>query len=182
MRSSFTPTFSMRVAGLPPNAFVDLVPIMKDPTVHVLAQGVPPASAFPLKMCSFELADGSCVTLDTTRTSLAQRYPQFAWGELREWLLDHVRALHNPLCEWDVCIGAGSMSSVDIVINMLADRGDVVLVEEHTFTAALDVMAAAGLRVVPVPLDEHGIVPAALVISGVSPPLTHGQAVAARIT
>ena len=126
----FTPHWSKRVTGLPPNAFVELIPIMKDPGARVLAQGVPPESTFPLKACTFELSDGSTVRLDAKRTALAQRYPQFAWGELRTWLLDHVRQQHSPPCEWDVCVAAGSMSSVDIVVNMLADRGDTVLVEE----------------------------------------------------
>eukprot|EP00966_Prymnesium_polylepis_P130011 3006555-Prymnesium_polylepis.1 len=176
----FKPRLSQRAKDLPPNAFIDLVPLMKDPSVSVLSQGVPPASTFPLMRCQFDLADGSTVTLDPQRTALAQRYPQFAWAELRAWLIDHMRALHNPPCVWDLCVAAGAMSSVDIVVSMLADRGEVVLVEEYSFTAALDVMVAAGLRVVPVALDADGIVPSALeaacealAAEGVSPRLLY---------
>ncbi|KAL1526871.1 hypothetical protein AB1Y20_015562 [Prymnesium parvum] len=163
MEAPFTPHLSRRAAGLPPNAFTDLLPLMSDPTVAVLSQGVPPSSTFPLSSATFCLSDGSSVSLDAARMALAQRYPQFAWEELRDWLHRHVATLHRPPCAgWAVCLAAGSTSSLHILFSALADRGDCVLVEEHTFTAALDILASAGIRAVPVALDEHGLLPASL--------------------
>jgi DNA-binding transcriptional MocR family regulator len=43
---------------------------------------------------------------------------------------------------------------------MFLDPGDYLLVEEFTFTAAIDAMVSFGINVIPVPLDDSGADPA----------------------
>ena len=53
--------------------------------------------------------------------------------------------------------------AIDIVVALLLDRGDALLVEEYSYSAALEsTFAPRGVRLVPVPMDAEGIEPAAL--------------------
>jgi len=136
---------------------------MRDPANKVLCQGVPPSVTFPLQQVSVALVDGTRVELSPEDTQLAQRYAPFAWGPLREWLLQHVRELHAPPCpHWDVAVAAGSMSSVDLAWAALVDRGDCVLIEEYSFMASLDALRSYGAELVPVAVDGNGLRPEAL--------------------
>ncbi|CAE8629352.1 unnamed protein product [Polarella glacialis] len=161
--SDYHSWFSRRALSMPPSPFGQLVPLMRDPEMKVLCQGVPPDSCFPLLSMTCKLLDGSEVVLSEADTRLAQRYPPFACGPLREWLLRHVLQLHSPpLAEWDITIAAGSMSSVDLVCAMLVDPGDVVLIEEYSFLAGIDALRSYGAQLHPLPLDAEGLRPDAL--------------------
>ena len=47
------------------------------------------------------------------------------------WLHEHTQRTHNPpYANWDVISTAGNTDGVEAVINVLADDGDNVLVEE----------------------------------------------------
>lgn len=156
--------WSQRAKDLPKNPFVELLPLMKDPSAKVLCQGVPPDTTFPMQSIALTLVDGTSVTLTSEETRLAQRYPPFAWGPLREWLLKHIKQIHCPPVglDWDVAIAAGSMSSVDLVCAAFIDRGDIVLIESFSFTASLDAFRSYGARLEPIPLDNEGMLPDAL--------------------
>ena len=187
-----TTAFSRRLRAVPPNPFDDLIPLMQRPGASVLAQGVPPHSCSPLASASFTLTNGASIELDAAEMALAQRYAPFAWAGLKAWLREHVQQQHAPpLASWSVSLAAGSMSSVDLAIAMLVDPGDVVLLEEFSFTAGthhtpplthhlfqtnrfhptsciqplqpgIGALRASGARLVPLANDEDGLVPDAL--------------------
>ena len=137
--------------------------VMKQEGAHVMAQGVPPVTALPIASLSATLADGSTVELDAVETRNAQRYAPFAWAPLRSWLLEHVREQHSPPSEhWDVSITAGSMLGIDAVLRLLLDPGDAVLCEEFTFLASKDNLLAAGATLLPLAMDEDGLLPSAV--------------------
>jgi DNA-binding transcriptional MocR family regulator len=56
----------------------------------------------------------------------------------------------------DLVITSGSQQALDLVVRALANPGEPVLVEEATYTGALNVIAAAGARAIGVPSDEQG--------------------------
>ncbi len=56
----------------------------------------------------------------------------------------------------------GAMDALDLVIRTTLTYGDRVAVEHPTFPPLLDLLEAAGVEVVGVPLDEEGMQPAAL--------------------
>lgn len=61
----------------------------------------------------------------------------------------------------DVLITTGSQA-LTLITATLVEPGDVVLVENPTYLAALQCFGLAGARVVAVPCDEDGIIPEAL--------------------
>jgi DNA-binding transcriptional MocR family regulator len=81
----------------------------------------------------------------------------------------------QPLVEWlcerlattdaarprrpDVFVTAGASHGLELVCGILADPGDVVLVDSPTYHLALRVLADRGVQLVPVPTDAEGILP-----------------------
>lgn len=59
-------------------------------------------------------------------------------------------------------ITAGASHGLDLVCSRLTSPGDTVLVEEPTYFAALRILADRGLKLVPIPMDSHGLVVDAL--------------------
>jgi DNA-binding transcriptional MocR family regulator len=62
----------------------------------------------------------------------------------------------------DLLVTAGSQQGLTLVAAALLEPGDVVLVEDPTYLAALQIFGFAGARVVPVPTDADGLDPVAL--------------------
>jgi len=62
----------------------------------------------------------------------------------------------------DLLVTGGSQQGLSLIATALLEPGDVVLVENPTYLAALQCFGFAGARVVPVPTDEDGVVPEAL--------------------
>jgi DNA-binding transcriptional MocR family regulator len=104
------------------------------------------------------------VHLSAAEVGLSQRYAPFAWDALKEWLDAHVRSLHAPppSAGHRTCITAGSMSGMEMLASIYVNRGDVVLIEERSFMAAIDVFKSVGAVLIPIPVDTIGIIPEAL--------------------
>ncbi|MFB7287285.1 aminotransferase-like domain-containing protein [Actinacidiphila glaucinigra] len=62
----------------------------------------------------------------------------------------------------DLVVTGGSQQALTLVSTALLEPGDVVLVEDPGYLAALQCFAFAGARVVPVPSDADGIDPTSL--------------------
>ncbi|MER5884331.1 PLP-dependent aminotransferase family protein [Streptomyces sp. NPDC001941] len=62
----------------------------------------------------------------------------------------------------DLLVTTGSQQGLTLLTTALIEPGDVVLVEDPCYLAALQTFGFAGARVVPVATDDDGIVPAAL--------------------
>jgi 2-aminoadipate transaminase len=62
----------------------------------------------------------------------------------------------------EVLVTSGSQQALALAATVLIEPGDVVLVEEPSYLAALQAFALAGARVVPVACDDEGLDPAAV--------------------
>ena len=62
----------------------------------------------------------------------------------------------------DLLVTGGSQQGLSLIATALLEPGDVVLVENPTYLAALQCFGFAGARVVPVPTDADGVIPEAL--------------------
>lgn len=156
---------SRRMQRQPANPFLELLPLMTDAENSVLCKGVPPEDTLPLHSMSLNVKDPEgvqTVEIDEAATLLAQRYPQFARGQVLEILHAHTRTVLKPAGDWSIAMSAGSMSALDHAIGMFLNPGDTILMEEYTFLAMVDACMAAGLNLVPVPCDDDGILPSEL--------------------
>lgn len=57
----------------------------------------------------------------------------------------------------DILVTRGSQMAIDLVARMLLRRGDTVAVEALGYRPAWEALGAYGARLVPVPVDEHGL-------------------------
>jgi DNA-binding transcriptional MocR family regulator len=75
---------------------------------------------------------------------------------LRAWFADQHGAAFTAD---DVVITNGGQSAISTVFRALVPAGDTLVVEAPTYPGALAIARAAGIRVVPVPMDIDGIRP-----------------------
>ena len=77
---------------------------------------------------------------------------------LRAAIADHLRRVRAVDCNADqVIVVSGIRQAVDLAVRLLLDPGDSVWLEEPGFSGIRAVLAAADLRVVPVPVDDQGL-------------------------
>lgn len=83
--------------------------------------------------------------------------------ELVEFLKEHTDLIHKvPYEDWSLITSIGNTQSWDACLRTFTSRGDAILVEEHSFSSALEAANAQGVVTVPVPMDTEGLVPADL--------------------
>jgi GntR family transcriptional regulator/MocR family aminotransferase len=92
-----------------------------------------------------------------TRGAKMLRYaPREGQPRLRSLISEDLARQGVPASAEDVVVTTGSQQALDLVARTLVNPGDPFLVEESTYTGALNILAAAGARLVAVPADEEG--------------------------
>ncbi|WP_186250185.1 PLP-dependent aminotransferase family protein [Burkholderia gladioli] len=120
--------------------------------------GVPALDAFPL------MAWRRSVERAWRRIGPAQLDYQPAAGNLRlrQAIASYLRVSRGVACEAEqVLITDGTQYGLDLCARALADAGDIAWIENPGYGGARVALQAAGLRLVPVPVDAHGLAPAA---------------------
>ncbi|MEV7672921.1 aminotransferase-like domain-containing protein [Streptomyces sp. NPDC000963] len=82
--------------------------------------------------------------------------------ELRTAVAERLTARGLPTGADDLLVTTGSQQALTLLTTALVEPGAVVLVENPCYLAALQTFGFAGARVVPVPTDDQGLLPAAL--------------------
>jgi 2-aminoadipate transaminase len=84
-------------------------------------------------------------------------------GPLIEWLAGHLSGIEPGASETSqFFVTAGASHALALVSTVLADPGDVVLVDSPTYHYALRILRDRGVELVGAPTDDEGINPAAL--------------------
>ncbi|MCF4166635.1 PLP-dependent aminotransferase family protein [Zavarzinia compransoris] len=96
------------------------------------------------------------------------------WPPLREAIARHVAASRGIAIEPErVLVTTGSQGALDFLARLLADAGEQVWIEDPGYLGARGAFTAAGLDLVPVPVDGEGIVVAAGLARAPSPRLVY---------
>lgn len=78
---------------------------------------------------------------------------------LRQRVAEYLRDSRGVRCEWEqVAITSGSQHALHALAQLLLTRGDRVLMEDPGYGGARAAWHRAGARIVPAPVDHHGIV------------------------
>jgi DNA-binding transcriptional MocR family regulator len=88
--------------------------------------------------------------------------PRAGLPRLRELIARDLCADGVPATPDQVVITTGSQQALDLLFRALVDPGDAFLGDEATYAGAVNILASAGARAIPVPGDEEGPDPAAL--------------------
>ena len=141
-------TLSQRARRLPP--------AVRGESFLPFAPGVPDLNAFPWQAWSR--------VLQRAWSEVSARQVAYAEPggepELRRAVAAFLSARRGVACTHEqVFIFPGGQAALDACARVLADNGDTVWLEDPCYTAGRNAMLAAGLKAVPVRVDEDGLVP-----------------------
>lgn len=152
------PAFASRATSVGGSPVREILALTERPGVISFAGGLPAPELFD--------TEGLRAAYDTAFAVSARRALQYSTTEgapeLREAVARRATARGLPTGADDVLVTSGSQQALTLITTVLVEPGDVVLVENPTYLAALQCFGIAGARVVAVPCDAEGIVPEAL--------------------
>ncbi|MDT0317896.1 aminotransferase-like domain-containing protein [Streptomyces millisiae] len=152
------PPLAGRVAQVGASPVREILALTARPEVISFAGGLPAPELFD--------AERIRAAYDRVLAEAPRRVLQYATTEgdpaLRAAVAGRLAERGLPTGADELLVTAGSQQALTLVATALLEPGDVVLVEEPTYLAALQCFGFAGARVVPVPCDADGVDPAAL--------------------
>src|SRR6186713_336009 len=113
-----------------------------------LARGIPAPECLAVE----ELADCARAAIERDGATVLNYGSSGGYAPLREWIAERHQA--DPS---QVVVTNGSLQGFLFLAELLAPRGPV-LVEAPTYDRPLKILAALGAEVIPVPLDDDGMV------------------------
>jgi GntR family transcriptional regulator/MocR family aminotransferase len=125
------------------------------PTAPPLRVGQPALGAFPVDLWSRVAAR----RLRRMSASLISRSESFGYLPLREEIATHLGRFRGIKCTAEqIIVTSGTQQSLDLAARLLLDPGDSVWVEDPGYPGAVAIFRALGASIVPVPVDEQGLV------------------------
>ncbi|MBC3990685.1 PLP-dependent aminotransferase family protein [Streptomyces sp. AC563] len=153
-----TPSLAARVGSVAGSPVREILRLTARPEVISFAGGLPAPELFD--------TDGLAAAFRRVLDEEPRRALQYSTTEgdpgLRAAAAARLTARGLPTAPADLLVTTGSQQALTLVASALLDPGDVVLVEEPCYLAALQCFGLAGARVVAVPGDEEGLDPAAV--------------------
>ncbi|HCA84701.1 MAG TPA: transcriptional regulator [Streptomyces sp.] len=152
------PGFAARAASVGGSPVREILALTARPEVISFAGGLPAPELFD--------AEGLAAAFRQVLTETPGRALQYSTTEgdpaLRAAVADRLTGRGLPTVPDELLVTTGSQQALSLLATALLEPGDVVLVEDPCYLAALQTFAFAGARVVPVPCDEDGVLPEAL--------------------
>lgn len=122
---------------------------------YPLSPGVPALDQFPHRAWRREL----------DRAAEAGAWEIMGYGDpcgdpaLRAAIAEHLNVARGVKCDKSqVVITSGALAATDLCVRLFSNPGDVAWVEEPGFRGAKAAFRMGGLRIVPIKVDENGIV------------------------
>lgn len=152
------PELAARVARTRSSPVRDILALTARPEVISFAGGLPAPQLFD--------SAGIAAAFQHVLAEDPMRALQYSTSEgdpaLRAAVAARTSARGLPTDADDLVVTTGSQQGLTLLATALLEPGDVVLVEDPCYLAALQIFSFTGARVVPVPTDDEGLDPAAL--------------------
>lgn len=146
--------FAKRVRHLQSSAVRDILKVVSKENVISFAGGMPDDELFPIEAVEAAFAK----TFTQGKKSL-----QYAETEgnplLREWLLNRMskKGIIRDSID-NILITTGSQQAIDLFSRVFFSPGDIILTENPTYLAALQVFESYEAKIIPVASDDDGMV------------------------
>ena len=150
--------YSQTARAVRPSAIREMAKHAAQPGAISFARGDPAPEIFPVEEfyeCARVLRDRGSEVLQYGNTAGYAPLADFLTG----WLTPR---LGRPVTREKLLITSGSGQVCYLLVRSTVDRGDFVIVEEPTFLGNTNGMRNAGANFITVPVDEQGMVVAAL--------------------
>ncbi|OMI39552.1 PLP-dependent aminotransferase family protein [Streptomyces sparsogenes] len=152
------PDLAARAASVAGSPVRDILALTARPEVISFAGGLPAAELFDAEAIR---AAFDRVLAESPREALQYSTTEGDPG-LRAATAARLTARGLPTGPDELLVTGGSQQALTLLATALLEPGDVVLVENPTYLAALQCFSFAGARIVSVPSDEDGLDPTAL--------------------
>lgn len=149
----WTHLFNRQAARVNDPLISDLLAQLTEGDTINLAAGVPAAELYP----TADFAKICAQMLDSQPHELLEYSAPQGLIELRSYLARHMRERGAAIGPDGVLITSGSQQGLELIARIMVEPGDTVIVEEPSYPGAMQVLRAAGARLVGVPLDGNGI-------------------------
>ena len=147
-----------RMDSLQPSTIREILKVALQPEMISFAGGLPAPELFPVAAI-----DAACrLVLAEEGTQALQYGPSEGYPPLRQYLVEEMHARGVPCAVENILITNGSQQGLDLLAKVFLDPGDAVLTESPTYLAAIQAFQSYEARFVPVPTDDHGLIPEAL--------------------
>ncbi len=150
--------FARRMRQLRPSTIREILKVTAQPEIISFAGGLPAPELFPLD--SVRAAAESALSCGGRQA--LQYGPSEGYMPLREWIAAEMGRRGVPTQAGDVLVTSGSQQVLDLAGKLFLDPGDAVLTEDPTYLAAIQAFQTLEAHFVPVPTDEHGLIPESL--------------------
>jgi 2-aminoadipate transaminase len=141
------------MANMPVSAVREILKVTERPDILSFAGGLPAPELFPVE----QIAAAHAEVLARDGGGALQYSTTEGFGPLREWIAGHMQRRGVPARTDQLLITNGSQQGIDLVARVFLDPGDVVMVENPTYLAAIQAFAAYQVRLVAVPSDDSGM-------------------------
>ncbi|WP_226035546.1 PLP-dependent aminotransferase family protein [Aquibacillus saliphilus] len=145
--------FSQRVRYMKSSAVRDILKVVNQGDVISFAGGLPDESLFPVEAVrqAFDKA--------ITSGNKALQYGETEGVmELREKLSERMANKNIHRSPEDILVTSGSQQAIDLFSRIMFNPGDIILTENPTYLAALQVFDSYEARIIPVDADEDGMI------------------------
>ncbi|USS88293.1 PLP-dependent aminotransferase family protein [Fructilactobacillus hinvesii] len=135
------------------NATEDILKAAANPKVISFAGGLPAPELFPVAA----VKKATDKVFDQFGQQVLQYAGALGYSKLREQIAAIMKTRQVNTTADHIAIATGSQQAIDLVAKMLINPGDVVLVEDPTYLAALDVFRSYGAHLIGVEMDDDGM-------------------------
>ena len=147
--------YAGRMGRVEPSPIMELIRVLAERPVINFASGLPDPAGFPAKALREAAAE---VLAEDWRGGLQYGEAE-GYRPLREWVAADLTGRGVPTEAGQVLIVSGSQQGIDLVARALLQPGDLVLTEEPSYLAALQVFASYEGAVRPIATDGEGLDP-----------------------
>ncbi|MEJ8543960.1 PLP-dependent aminotransferase family protein [Brevibacillus borstelensis] len=145
-------SFSKSTSALSSSAVREILKLTQGNQILSLAGGLPAEDSFPIE----EMREAFNRALNHGAKSLQYGLTD-GYIPLREWVSSRMKQKQMNVGVENMLITTGSQQAVDLLCRVYLDEGDVVLVENPTYLAAVQLFQFRGIRAIPVDGDAEGM-------------------------
>lgn len=150
------------------STFIDEVQILDDGDMNLMLSGILPISKESINFASvsptpdlfpIEEFKSALIHVLNRDGGLAFLYPEInGYGPLRKSISKFLLDNYNTTIPSDqILITSGGQQGLDIVSKSLVNPGDVIFVENPTYSAATESFKSRGAKIMGIPIEEDGI-------------------------
>ncbi|KAI8899764.1 pyridoxal phosphate-dependent transferase [Globomyces pollinis-pini] len=133
------------------------------PGMISLGGGLPNASTFPFESITLKLKTGETVEVPQADLNRALQYGSTQGDQkFLDWIRALQKKIHDPMVDYDICIGNGSQDLIVKAMESLIAPGETMLIEAPTYVGILAFLKPLGVKFKEVTVDNDGLNPDSL--------------------